>query len=66
MLLVLIAKCFFAGITHKFPVKGHTFLNCDRDFAIIEKAKKCEATDSKRPYRTYYKYWQEEPIFGSG
>ncbi|CAG9792678.1 unnamed protein product [Diatraea saccharalis] len=41
MLLVLIAKGFFSEITHKFPVKGHTFLACDRDFAIIEKAKKC-------------------------
>lgn len=39
MFLVLIAKGFFTEITHKFPVKGHTFLDCDRDFAIIEKAK---------------------------
>lgn len=41
MFLVLIAKSFFSEIIHKFPVKGHTFLDCDRDFAIIKKAKKC-------------------------
>ncbi|KAJ8724304.1 hypothetical protein PYW08_015778 [Mythimna loreyi] len=40
MFLVLIAKGFFTKVTHKFPVKGHTFLACDRDFAIIEKSKR--------------------------
>lgn len=25
---------------HKFLVGGHSFLNCDRDFAVIEKRKR--------------------------
>ena len=42
--LTLIAKGVFDKITHKFPVKGHTFLACDRDFGVIEKhKKKCKA-----------------------
>lgn len=40
MYLTLIAKGYFNEITHKFPTSGHTFLSCDRDFAVIEKAKK--------------------------
>lgn len=31
-------------IEHKFLVSGHSFLQCDRDFALIEKRKKnCQA-----------------------
>ena len=40
MMLTLVAKGYFTDITHKFPVRGHTFLSCDRDFAVIEKAKR--------------------------
>nr|CAD7202039.1 unnamed protein product [Timema douglasi] len=40
MYLVLLANNVFSEIVHKFPVKGHTFLSCDRDFAVIEKRKK--------------------------
>lgn len=40
MYLTLLAKGIFTEIIHKFPVKGHTFLACDRDFGIIEKKKK--------------------------
>lgn len=44
MYLVLLAKGFFSEIIHKYPMKGHTFLSCDRDFAVIEKRKKrCKA-----------------------
>lgn len=44
MYLTLLAKNVFDEIIHKFPIKGHTFLSCDRDFAIIEKRKKvCKA-----------------------
>lgn len=48
MYLVLIANNYFSEIIHKFPVKGHTFLSCDRDFALIEKRKKvCKALTLK-------------------
>ena len=30
----------FDEIEHKFPVPGHSFLNSDRDFAVIEKKKR--------------------------
>lgn len=30
----------FDEVQHKFPIPGHTFLDCDRDFGIIEKAKR--------------------------
>lgn len=39
MYKTLIAKGFFDEIVHKFPTCGHTFLSCDRDFALIEKKK---------------------------
>ena len=36
-----LAKCgYFTEINQKFLSSGHSFLPCDRDFAIIEKAKK--------------------------
>jgi hypothetical protein len=42
MYLFLIAAGKFDEIIHKFPIKGHTFLPCDRDFALIEKRRsKC-------------------------
>lgn len=40
MFLMLVAKGYFDEIVHKFPVCGHTFLSCDRDFALIEKKKR--------------------------
>lgn len=40
MYMVLIAKGYFDEIVHKFPTCGHTFLSCDRDFALIEKKKR--------------------------
>ncbi|CAH1101743.1 unnamed protein product [Psylliodes chrysocephalus] len=40
MYLTLLATGIFTEIIHKFPVKGHTFLTCDRYFGIIEKKKK--------------------------
>lgn len=44
MYLVLLANNVFSEIIHRFPVKRHTFLSCDRDFAVIEKRKKvCKA-----------------------
>jgi hypothetical protein len=44
MYLILIANNDFSEIVHKFSVKGHTFLSCDRDFALIEKRKRvCKA-----------------------
>lgn len=30
----------FKHITHTFPVRGHSFLPCDRDFGITEKKKR--------------------------
>lgn len=42
--LTLLANGKFKEIIHKFPVRGHTFLSCDRDFGHIEKRKhKCKA-----------------------
>lgn len=44
MYLVLIAKSNISEVVHKFPVRGHTFLSCDRDFAVIKKRKRvCQA-----------------------
>lgn len=40
MYMVLVAKNQFKVVTHKFLVKGHTYLSCDRDFGIIEKRKR--------------------------
>ncbi|KAJ8875963.1 hypothetical protein PR048_023871 [Dryococelus australis] len=36
----LIAKKYFTTIDQKFLVSGHSFLPCDRDFALIERRKK--------------------------
>ena len=35
----LIVRGMFSRIDHKFLVRGHTYLPCDRDFALIEKKK---------------------------
>lgn len=40
MYFVLIAKGYFDEVIHKFLVKGHTYMSCDRDFGLIEKMKK--------------------------
>ncbi|KAJ4438422.1 hypothetical protein ANN_14367 [Periplaneta americana] len=40
MILTLVAKGYFTEKIHKFPVRGHTFLYCDRDFALMEKSKR--------------------------
>ncbi|KAJ4442699.1 hypothetical protein ANN_04288 [Periplaneta americana] len=40
MMLTLLPKGYFTEITHKFPVRGHTFLSCDRDFSLTEKSKR--------------------------
>lgn len=39
-LVNLVAKGTFDEVNHKFLVSGHTFLPCDRDFAMIEKRKR--------------------------
>ncbi|KAJ4429539.1 hypothetical protein ANN_21708 [Periplaneta americana] len=39
-LVHLVAKGRFDEISHKFLVSGHSFLPCDRDFAMIEKRKR--------------------------
>lgn len=36
----LVSKGILDKVQHKFLVSGHSFLSCDRDFAIIEKRKK--------------------------
>lgn len=36
----LVAMGLYDSIEHKFLVSGHSFLQCDRDFALIEKRKK--------------------------
>ena len=36
----LVVNEFFSTVEQKFLTTGHSFLPCDRDFAIIEKAKK--------------------------
>lgn len=44
MLLYLVSIELFDTIEHKFLVSGHSFLPCDRDFALIEKRKRvCKA-----------------------
>ncbi|GFN84878.1 hypothetical protein PoB_001138400 [Plakobranchus ocellatus] len=37
---LLHVKQIFKSIEHKFPIPGHTFLPCERDFDVIEKKKK--------------------------
>nr|CAH7761217.1 unnamed protein product [Callosobruchus chinensis] len=37
MLLALTDATHFSKILHYFPVRGHSFLPCDRDFAIIKR-----------------------------
>lgn len=39
--MYLVAIGLFTKIEHTFFVSGHSFLPCDRDFALIEKRKKC-------------------------
>lgn len=39
--MYLVAIGLFIKIEHKFLLSGHSFLPCDRDFALIEKRKKC-------------------------
>lgn len=39
-LMLLVKDGIFEEINHKFLVKGHTYLACDRDFALIEKRKR--------------------------
>lgn len=40
-LMYLVVIGLFDQIEHKFLSSGHSFLPCDRDFALIEKRKKC-------------------------
>lgn len=40
--LYLISNGYFQEINQKFLVKGHTYMQCDRDFALIEKKKRVE------------------------
>lgn len=40
LLMFLVAHGHFKDITQKFLVSGHSFLSCDRDFAVIEKRKR--------------------------
>lgn len=37
MYIVLIVKGYFYEVTHKFVIKGHTYMSADRDFGLIEK-----------------------------
>lgn len=63
--IYLICNDYFDEIEHKYVVSGHSYLSCDRDFAIIEKRKrveKCEvpldivrvlcSANKKRPFLT--------------
>lgn len=38
--LYLIAKGYLDEVNHKFLIVGHSYLSCDRDFALIERKKK--------------------------
>lgn len=40
MFLKVINDGIYEAIDHKFLCKGHTFLSCDRDFAVIERKKR--------------------------
>lgn len=43
MLLALTDSGRFSKIIHYFPVRGHSFLPCDRDFAMVKrKLRKCD------------------------
>jgi hypothetical protein len=42
--IYLVAKGIFSCIEHKFLISGHSFLSCDRDFALIEKRKRVTQT----------------------
>ncbi|CAH1995956.1 unnamed protein product [Acanthoscelides obtectus] len=37
MLLALADSGQFSKIVHYFPIRGHSFLPCDRDFAIVKR-----------------------------
>jgi hypothetical protein len=57
MYLIFIANNVFSEIVHKFPVQGHTFLSCDRDFALIEKCKReCKAYTLKQRFSNFFKW----------
>ena len=38
----MVCNDYFHEVQHKFVVPGHSYLSCDRDFAIIEKRKRVE------------------------
>ena len=40
LVLFVHVKQLFMTVEHKFPLPGHTFLPCDRDFGVIEKKKR--------------------------
>lgn len=40
MLRMLLRENYFTQVEQKFMVSGHSFLPCDRDFALIERVKK--------------------------
>ena len=40
LMMFLVNLGWFQEIVHKFLVSGHSFLSCDRDFAIIEKRRR--------------------------
>lgn len=40
LFIFLVAHGLFENIQHKFLVSGHSFMACDRDFALIEKRKR--------------------------
>ncbi|KAJ4429631.1 hypothetical protein ANN_21832 [Periplaneta americana] len=48
-LVHLVAKGRFDEISHKFLVSGHSFLPCDRDFAMIEKRKRVKELEIRLP-----------------
>lgn len=43
-LYTMVQKKNIKGIQHTYPTRGHSFLPCDRDFALIEKLKRTRDT----------------------
>lgn len=40
LLIYLVSQGIYEKVQHKFLLSGHSYLTCDRDFALIEKRKR--------------------------
>lgn len=51
--MALVEDKIFRRIVHRFPIRGHSFLACDRDFGVFKKhIKKCDRIYTPKEYCT--------------